>query len=82
MLLIVYEKGYLGVNNHMNDFVVRDIISTDNPNHILNRNRSEHHMLHSHGASQGIFYFSIISVIPILPEKGQNTENTTFIHVK
>ena len=34
---------------------------------------------------QCIFYFfnfSIISVITILPKKGQNTENTTFLHVK
>ena len=28
------------------------------------------------------FNFRIISVITILPKKGQNTENTTFLHVK
>ena len=30
----------------------------------------------------GVFNLSIITVITILPEKGQNTRNTTFVHRK
>ena len=52
MLLIVYKKGYLGIDNHINDFLAQIIMSPDNPNHILIRNPSEHHMPYSHSAPE------------------------------